>query len=475
MSRLKEDNLEEKVKKFTNNTIILFIGKFITQFISLLLLPLYTHYLLADDYGFIDLVQTYLFLFVPILTLRIDSAIFRFLIDNRNNNGYIKKNITNILFLAFCCIIFSVGGLLILNHFIKIKYFIYISANLILLMLSSVLLPILRGLGKNKDFSVVSIVTGITMLISNIVLITFYKVGAESILISSAIANFIGVGYIIYIVDLNKYCNFIEVDKNIIMDILKYSLPMIPNSLSWWVVNVSDRTIISIILGTGMNAIYSVSCKFSNILNSALSIISMSWQESASLHINDEDKDIYFSLMINKIFMIFACASLVIIAFLPFIFNVVIGVEYFESYSYIPLLLYANSWNVMIGLLGSIYIALKKTKDIAVTTIFSALINLVINILMIRSFGLYAACFSTLIAYISMSIYRYIDCQKYIKLKLNITDILIYTILFIFVSVIYIYGDLMLYILNIPIIVFYCYLINKKTFINIYNKLCKNK
>ena len=64
-------------KEFIKNTVILFLGKFTTQFISLLLLPLFTHYLLTSDYGAVDLLQTYITLFIPILTLRIDSVAFR--------------------------------------------------------------------------------------------------------------------------------------------------------------------------------------------------------------------------------------------------------------------------------------------------------------------------------------------------------------------------------------------------------------
>ena len=74
-----------KSKEYIKNTFILFIGKFATQFTSFLLIPLFTRYLLKDDYGWTDLLQSYIFLLVPILTLRLDSAIFRFLIDNRKD------------------------------------------------------------------------------------------------------------------------------------------------------------------------------------------------------------------------------------------------------------------------------------------------------------------------------------------------------------------------------------------------------
>ena len=84
--------------EFIKNTIILLLGKFTTQFMSLLLLPIYTHYLLTEEYGAVDLLQTYITLFVPILTLKVDSASFRFLIDNRYKEKEKNIIINNILF-----------------------------------------------------------------------------------------------------------------------------------------------------------------------------------------------------------------------------------------------------------------------------------------------------------------------------------------------------------------------------------------
>lgn len=87
-------------KEFIKNTLMLFIGKFATQFTSFLLIPLFTHYLISEDYGWVDLLQTYITLFVPILTLRMDSAVFRFLIDIRNDEKEKTRIITNVMFIT---------------------------------------------------------------------------------------------------------------------------------------------------------------------------------------------------------------------------------------------------------------------------------------------------------------------------------------------------------------------------------------
>lgn len=460
-------------KEFAKNTLILFIGKFSTQFVSLLLLPLFTHYLLADDYGFVDLLQTYITLFVPILTLRMDSVVFRFLIDKREDEKGKTVIISNVLFVLLCGIIFAISAYVLILLFIKFKYLYYVLFNIVIMMISNVLLQVLRGLGKNKEYSTCSIITGLSNLVINIVMIIFLNYGAESILISSSIANLFVITYITIKARLIKYFDLNEINKEEVKKFLAYSLPMIPNSLSWWVVNVSDRTIISFYLGVAFNGIYTVSCKFSNILNSVFSIFNMSWQESAALHINDDDKEVFFSDMINKLFISFSSVSLLILSVLPLLYDLLIGNEYIDSYFYIPILLYSNSWNIMISLIGGIYIALKKTKEVAGTTIMSAILNIIINILLIKPIGLYAACVSTLCSYLIMSIYRIIDCRKYINIKLNYSSIILFTFIFVLSSVIYYINNVYLNVLNLVFVIVYSVLVNKDILLSILNSVKK--
>lgn len=449
-------------KEFVKNTMILFIGKFATQFSSFLLLPLFTHYLLTDDYGWVDLLQSYIMLFVPILTLRIDSSLFRFLIDKRNDEYEKKKIISSGMFLTVIISVLIFIICLILQPIIKIKYLFLSIINIVILMLSSVLLQVIRGLGENTVYSISSTIAGGINLVINIFLIICLGFQGDSILIASSIANISVIVYIMKATKIFKYFEYKEITKKQIKELLKYSLPMIPNSLSWWIVNVSDRTIISIFLGSTFNGIYTVACKFSNLLNSIFSIFNISWQETASLHIEDEDRNIFFSSIINKIFYLFASISLILNALIPILYDWIIGESYLNAYNYIPILLYANLWNIMISLLGGIYIALKKTREIAITTSISAIINLLINLVFVRFIGLYAATISTLIAYFSISVYRYIDSKKYIDINISLLKILFYTLIFAVSYFIYYLNNIYLNFVNLVIAMFYFGVINKE-------------
>ncbi len=449
-------------KEMIKNTIIIFIGRISTQFISFLLLPIYTYYLSTSDYGVVDLIQTYIALFVPIIALRLDSSVFRYLIDSRNEDKDKKKIISSsLIVLIIQIIVFSILYVIV-GMFIEIHYYKLIIMNIIFMTLSSVLLQVSRGIGDNIGYSITCCITGLVTIILNVILVIIFRLGGTGVLISSGIANFVGCLFIFFRNKLYYYIDSSSIDKSKIKQLLKYSLPMIPDGLSWWVINASDRTIVSTFIGASANGIYAVSSKFSNILSSFFSVINMSWQESAALHINDDDRDEFFSDTINNILNIFVVLCVGIMACIPIAFDLLIGENYYEALKYIPILLLSNIFNVLGGMFGGIYISKKLTKEVAKTTVFAAIINFLINIVFIKKIGIYAAAVSTLIAYFVMFLYRYIDCKKFIKFKFDKKIVLFSIIIFIFSSILYYLNSIIGNCFNIIVVVIYALISNRK-------------
>mgnify|MGYP000808510369 FL=1 len=101
-----------------------------------------------------------------------------------------------------------------------------------------------RGLGRNADYSIASFIVTVSSLAVNIVLIVGLKVGAASILIALVVSNFIGFSYFLCRLRIWKLVKLSAVSSNKIQEMLRYSLPLIPNAISWWIANTSDRLII---------------------------------------------------------------------------------------------------------------------------------------------------------------------------------------------------------------------------------------
>ena len=243
--------------------------------------------------------------------------------------------------------------------------------------------------------------------------------------------------------------------------------------LSWWIVDTSDRSVISIILGLSQNGIYSAANKFSNVFTTLYTMFNLTWTESAAININLEDKDQYFSKILDVTIRFFGALALGIIAFLPFVFKILINEKFGEAYYQIPILMLGTMFNVLVAFMGSIYVAKKITKEIAKTSIFAAIINIGVNLALIKHIGLYAASISTLIAYFSMFVYRYIDSKKYIKLTINKKIILSMIIMFASAVVIYYSNNILAQAICALVVVIYAIFINRISFTFIWNAIAK--
>ena len=295
----------DKKKELFGNTVIIFIGKILPQVLSFFMLYLYTSFLSTSEYGSVDLIITYVSLLAPIITLQLEMAMFRFLIDARDNDDEKKKLISNNY---ICLIIFSVVFTilyLIVMSFIHFKFTLVVLFYILATIFMSNAMQIARGLGKNKVFAYASIINAIILVISNIYLLVFLHFGMYGMLLSFVIANVITFIYLVFSLGLYKHIDFKKASFDKTKELIKYSLPLIPNGISWWIINAADRTIISAVLGTAANGIYAISNKFPAILSSLGTVFSLSWSESASLHINDKDRDSFFSSVCNNSLKIF--------------------------------------------------------------------------------------------------------------------------------------------------------------------------
>lgn len=463
----------EKNKELIKNTIIILLGKFCTQFLSFFLLPLYTSILSANEYGIYDLIVTYVALFVPVISLQMEMAIFRELIDVRSNCEKTSKIISSGIYSVVLQFIICLIGYYLISIFINIPYKNYIILNILAVMVSSVFMQIARGLGKNVEYSISSVIAGVSTILLNILFLVVLKFNVDGMIISAILSNIFAAIYIFISCKLYKKIKYSSVSKQTIHKLLKYSLPLVPNGLIWWIINVSDRTIISIFLGTGANGIYAVSNKFSSILMQIFNIFNLSWTESASLHINDEDKNEFFSGVFNKTLKYSLVVCLLIIVALPFLFNILISQSYSEAYIYIPILLVGMIFNIIVSFLGSIYVAKKLTKEVAKTSFGAGVLNILINVFLVKYIGIFAAAISTVLAFLIMSIFRIVDVQKYVKLKINFKEFSIVLLLFLISLLLYYFNNTLISAIYLVLVIIYVF-IDNKNYINLILKKVKN-
>lgn len=452
-------------KNLAKNTLIITIGKISTQMITFFLLPLYTSFLSTKEYGIVDLLNTLVLLLLPIITFQVEQAVFRELIEVRGKKDNESKIISSsIITVIFQCLIYLFIFALV-SPFINSNYKIFLVTNVVANIFLSLLLQIARGFGDNKKYAFASFISALFTIIFNILFLVIIRLGANGMLLGTMLGQIVATIYLIVALRIPKYLKIKNFKKEVIYTLWKYSIPLIPNAISWWVFNASDRVIASTFLGVDQNGILAASLKFSTVFITFYNIFNMSWTESISIAIKDDDVDVYFNKMFNIILRLFTAMAVGMIACMPFIFPIMINHKFSSGYVLVPISIIGSLFNVVVGLISVIYVAKKNTKAIANTSIVSAIINIIIHLVLIKFIGLYAAVISTFVAFFIMSIYRLADIsKKYFKINLDFKFIFesLFALLFVFIC--YYINNLYLNIFCIVFAVFYAIYINKNSF-----------
>lgn len=445
-------------KELLKNTFILGIGYAVPALVSFLLLPLYTAFLTKTEYGTYDLITILLSLIMPTITLQVKSSVFRFLIECRNDEAERKQYIsTSYLFTA----VISVLSLLLLfwglpgiHAATKLLICIYIFQETLIDLSKQAA----RGFGLlNKYIVSIAINSALLLVFSYVLLFGMHK-GLNGVLIALNIALCITNIYVFVTLDLKKYLSFHSFSRVHLKKMLAFSAPMVPNSISLWIVRLSDRLVVTVFMGLEVNAVYSVANKIPGLLSQIVGVFNLSWQENASLAVNDTDSAEYYSEISQRTIDFLLGAAAVLIALIPFLFKILVKGAYEDAYNQMPILICGVCFASLSSCYGSIYIALKKTKFIGMTSMIGAVLNLAINVLLINKIGLYAASLSTVISYCIIYFSRVIQLKKYILISLNWRRICLSFIILLVVCVLYYwknsYGNIIILILAAGLFLF---------------------
>lgn len=465
----------KREKALAKNTIIIGFGTFLPKLASIITLPIVTGFLTKAEYGTYDLLLTLISLVLPLATLQIQTAAFRFLVQIHDNKEECSRVITNIvLFTIVCSIIPIIIIFVLINNYsgyTRVLIGLYFLFDIILQTFQQ----IIRGLGKNTLYSASAILNSAINMVLIYVLIKMCNWGLPGVVGAITVANFCASLFLFYRGKLFNFISFKLVSKRLTKEMIAYSWPLIPNNLSSWIMTLSDRLLLSLFLGVEVNAIYAVAKKIPNLLTAVQSTFSLAWQENASLSADDSDIDGYYSQMFNLVFdlVIGSCAALIGVS--PILFALLIRGSYIEAYYQMPILFIALTFTTLSSYLAGIYIADKRTKEIGITTTIAAAINLVIDFILIPTIGMWAASLSTLIGYLFLFVYRIIDLKKYHKLIINYPHILFWILVLVLLSIIsFINNNICNFFLLVLGLVVFIYL-NRVLICKILNKLLNHK
>lgn len=444
-------------KRILKKTGLYFIGNLSTKLLSAILVPLYAFYVNSEDLGAFDYSQTLLNIIVPIAFICIWESVLKFILAEEDKLKIKKIMGSTTYFSIFVSlvllILMNLYGILMKNEYMK-----YISLMFMMYGISTIWQYYARAIKENRLY-IKSAILGTTVnLLANIVMLCILHMNLDALYISYILSSFTIFAVIEFELKVIKNLNKNDFDIKILKKMLIFSIPLVVNTISIWLISGIGRVFITNYLGTEANGLYAFSNKFSVILTFIGTVTNMAIIEESIIVGKEEGFNSSFSNTMQLIFEKWIQLLILVIPAICIFYFMIQNTEYYESKLYFPLVLIYTLFMNMSTNVGSIFQAIDKTKYVFWTTLLGGVITIIISWAGIKFIGIYAILIGQLLGALTMLIFRYFLVKKFTKMKIAWKNFIIYLSLFTIISVIAlnvnIYINIVLFVVILSIIMY---------------------
>lgn len=280
-----------------------------------------------------------------------------------------------------------------------------------------------KGLDHIKSYAISGFIATASMVLSNIILLVFFDMGINGYLYSMIMGSALPATFLFFKEKLWQYFeNISKIDSKFKTTYIKYCLPLIPNQISWWINNSSDKYIMNYFCGLSETGIYSIAYKIPSALSVVSTIFFSAWQISAIDDFGSNKSKKFFKNIYDIYFRIYALIATLIILFIRPLASLLFSNEFYNAWPYASILVVASMIQAMGTFYGSIYTSAMNSKMILISTLLAACINTGLNFLLIPHFGAYGAAIATTVGYLALLFQRFIDSRKIFLFHVNIKN-----------------------------------------------------
>ena len=413
---------KSKYELLINNTLLISIGTFGSKILTFLMTRFYTEALTPSDYGEADLIIQTANLLIPLVSAGIADGVFRFVLETDDEHTAKRKSIFSA---GFYTISAGTAILAALSSFISIPGFLSEYKWLLIWFISascyhSLCAQFIRGEGKTRLFAYQGVLNTVLVIVFSILFLSVFEAGTRGYIISIALADSICALYLAAGQKLWRLMD-IHLKSGMWRKMMRYSLPLVPAALFWWITSVSDRYMITWFLGSGANGIYTVASKIPAIITLISGMFLEAWQFSAVRESRGSRRS-YISFYTNiwSMFLtVMFTGGSIIIAFSPAAIRLLAASEYYSAAEYLPILTAAAILSSLVSFMGSVYIVTKRSSLSFLTTAAGAVFKIILNFLLIPThLGIYGAAVATLCSYLLSFLIRIISIRNILPFRI---------------------------------------------------------
>lgn len=305
-------NLSSRNKELAKNTALFGISSFASKVLVFLMVPLYTSVFTTEEYGISSLINITTALLMPLLTMCISDAVLRFCLDNDSN---IKEVISYGVKLTLLGTIVAAMVAYPLNLVLKLGiYAVFIPIQFATNSFYNLLQKMGRGVNKIKECAVAGVMQTFIVVGLNLLFLLVFELGILGYILSYIIAQLATAIYLAVKCNLKSYIQKVNLRSN--KKYLQYSAPLVPNNLSWWLIDSASSYIIKIFVGTAAVGIYSAAMRVPTIVTVISGIFIEAWLLSVIKVYDDADGKHYIAVgyRMYKSTMVFITLVLITLA-----------------------------------------------------------------------------------------------------------------------------------------------------------------
>ena len=416
-----------KLKELSKDTAVYGISTIVGRFLGFLLVPFYTNVFTREEFGIFTLIYAYLAFLNIVYIYGMDAAYMKYtsLAEGEEkkktfSTPYIFVTLTSILLSAiFYLFKEDFGAAIALSS----EYFgLLIYVILILFFDTLALIPFnaLRLERKTKKFALIKLTNIVINLSLNLILILKYDYGIEAIFISNLAASIFS--FVVLIPDLIKRFRF-KIDKPILVKMLKFGIPYLPAALASTVVQIIDVPIVERLTDTETLGLYRATYKLGIFMMLFVQMFNFAWQPFFLENVKEKNAKEIFSKILTLFLITGSIIWITLSLFVEDIATIeimngrtLLGKEFLEGLYIVPIILLAYLFNgLYVNFTAGIYIE-EKTKYFVLVTGAGAIVNVIVNLILIPQLGIMGAALATLASYVVMAVGLFIVSQKFYKI-----------------------------------------------------------
>lgn len=412
-----------RYKQLAGDMGIFVVGTVLAKAIQFLLMPLYTSYMTTTAYGTAELTNNLSELLFPLVTLCVYEAAFRYAVDPKVNNGEITKSVTRILGISMILGLTAAIFIKLVFHY-KFAYYLYFVLYAYSFRMCAAYY--VRGKGLSKEFAISGIVNALALGLFNVLFLVVLSEGERGYLISLG-ASYITSGiYLLFRGKIKDDLKGSTYNKETNELLLKYGIPLIFYNILYWFTTISGRYILLWFTDASTAGLYVAAIKISAVINMLQQAIYAAFQLNTSqTYEESEDKEAYYSSVVNSFTSLYAIFGSMMICLAPLIAKITLRGEFYSAKIYLPLIMFSAIIFCISSLLGALYSTYKMTKRKIGVSLTGAFVNILAGIILAPKFGIWGVCIASALCYISQAIYMVIDVDKFCHITYKKKNILI--------------------------------------------------